>query len=648
MELLRKTNIFFKSILQLGITSVAYYLLYKIKLHIGIYKFEETKRRSGAQAVKSIQHLFGFPSPDQLLRTIEAEGKKNLLEEAEEIVHGKVRVFSGKPVELELNFHQPLDHWTVYENHSEILGKLIAPIQDIKFIWEPARFGWAYKLGYAFHLTQDARFAESFWRLFEEFETGNPAYLGPHWMNGQEVAIRLLALIWCAQIFASTQNSPQSRKEVLYHSIAAHATRIPWTLSYARAQNNNHLVVEAAALYSAGIALQQSDWKKTGWRWLNWCFQNQISGYGEYIQQSTNYHRLMLQAALWVNAILPSERKRWPTTTEQALARASHWLFSVLDPVTGQVPNLGANDGGLILPLSVCSDNNFRPTVQAAARAFLRTQLPSGIWDDLPMWLGLEAVEKTHQSDHYLMDNLHGKDSWAYLRASRFKSRLVHMDQLHLDLWWRGLNITKDAGTYRYRADAPWDNAMVTTRVHNTVTVDGRDQMTHGGRFLTLDWFPAYSKSIIDTNEKILQKSMAYHHGYRGVQHERFVTVFIDGHWLVEDQLRSQTQHTYRLHWLIPDWEWETSTRGERIELRIKSPHGWITLGLDSDPSAHELPSMVTITRAGEQIYGQNSVSPIDGWISDFYGEKSPALSIAVTVKAVQNFQFRSEFTFSN
>ena len=36
------------------------------------------------------------------------------------------------------------------------------------------------------------------------------------------------------------------------------------------------------------------------------------------------------------------------------------------------------------------------------------------------------------------------------------------MDQLHLDLWWRGLNIAQDAGTYLYNADPPWDNPLVT------------------------------------------------------------------------------------------------------------------------------------------------------------------------------------------
>ena len=96
----------------------------------------------------------------------------------------------------------------------------------------------------------------------------------------------------------------------------------------------------------------------------------------------------------------------------------------------------------------------------------------------------------------YLGDQLYGKKSWAYLRTAQFTSRPSHADQLHLDLWWRGLNIARDAGTYLYNAPAPWDNSLTTTLVHNTVTINGRDQMTRAGRFLYLDWVNAYRQSL--------------------------------------------------------------------------------------------------------------------------------------------------------
>ena len=368
---------------------------------------------------------------------------------------------------------------------------------------------------------------------------------------------------------------------LLHQSILHHASRIPPTLVYARSQNNNHLVTEAAALYTAGLFFKNSTLQKLGWKWLNWSFQNQIGGYGEYIQHSTNYHRVMLQTALWINFI---KRDVFSTKTSQAIGRSAHWLFSLLDNASGLTPNLGANDGALIFPLSSAAFDDYRPTVQAAARAFLRTSLHSGAWDEMSLWFGLKAGERVADSSAYLTENLRGQNSWAYLRASHFKSRLSHIDQLSLDLWWRGLNITQDAGTYLYNAEPPWDNPLVTTRVHNTVTVDGRDQMTRAGRFLVLDWASAHSKNLIETDESILGRVRAYHSGYGNVKHERTVTVYQDERWVVEDKLTSprRTPHVYRLHWLLPDYEWKIETRESGIGLRLKSPYGWITLSIHS------------------------------------------------------------------
>jgi hypothetical protein len=300
----------------------------------------------------------------------------------------------------------------------------------------------------------------------------------------------------------------------------------------------------------------------------------------------------------------------------------------------------------LIFPLSSSTFEDYRPTVQAAARAFLRTSLPSGAWDELALWFGLKTAARVADSSAYLTDNLRGQNSWAYLRASHFKSRLSHMDQLHLDLWWRGLNITQDAGTYLYNAPPPWDNPLVTTRVHNTVMIDGHDQMTRAGRFLVLDWANAHSKNLLETDENILGRVRAHHRGYGNVKHERTVTVYRDERWLVEDKLTSprRAPHTYRLHWLLPDWEYQLEETESAVRLRLKSPHGWIDLSIQSTFKVKR--STLSLVRAGELIRGQRDVLPYEGWGSRHYGQKSPALSLALEVTSEFNVTFTSEFVF--
>ena len=632
---LSKVFLALKVLRQLGSTQLALYALYKVGLKTGHYKRIESRRVETSYLLSD--HLFSLPDHTQLAQTLGEGGQRALLAEADEIVAGKIRMFGAGPVPLHLTGHWPLAHWTLFES-----GKIKLE-GDIKYIWEPARFGWAFVLGRAYHLTQNETYAEAFWEYFERFTDANPPNLGPHWMNGQEVAIRLMALVWADQVFEKATASSAERRARLAQSVAAHAARIPPTLVYARAQNNNHLVTEAAGLYTAGRALDNPNWRMLGWRWLNWAFRRQISVYGEYIQHSSNYHRMVLQAALWVDAIRDVD---WPSLTLQSLGRATHWLFSMLDPASGRTPNLGANDGALILPLAVTPFNDFRPTVQAASRAFLRFQMPGGTWNEMSLWLGLGAHEKAYEPSLYLADHPRGRESWAYLRASTFPSRLGHMDQLHLDLWWRGLNVAQDAGTYLYNAEPPWDNPLVTSRVHNTVTADGRDQMTRGGRFMTLDWFPAYSKSVVPTDESVLGQVVGYHKGYRGVRHERTVTVYDDERWVIADKLISKEPHTYRLHWLLPDWEWEVESRDQRIEIGLRSPHGKVVLAFQTDQQISSLYSLFSLVRAGEVIFGTRDVQPFEGWVSPTYGEKNPALSLAFEVQSGQTTQFTTEFIF--
>jgi hypothetical protein len=647
-----RLQIAIKALRQLGISQLVLYGMYKFGLKTGQYRLltETHQIQTEVDGVPlAIRNLFSLPDRVQLAELLGEEGQQLLIAEADEIVAGKFRMFGGEPVEIKLAFDEPLHHWTHYETGKFPIPDFQTPVDDIKFVWEPARFGWVFTLGRAYHLTRNEIYAEAFWRYFEQFTKANPPNLGPHWMNGQEVAIRLMALVWAGQVFETAAASSEERCARLAGSVAAHAARIPPTLVYARAQNNNHLLTEAAGLYTAGLTLpdhpRASRWRALGWRWLNRAFRRQISGYGEYIQHSTNYHRVMLDTALWVDAI---KDRDWSALTLRSLGRATHWLFSMLDPTSGRTPNLGANDGALILPLAVTSFNDFRPTVQAAARAFLRFQMPGGVWDELSMWLGLDAHEKAYEPNLYLTDRPRGRNSWANLRASAFPSRLGHMDQLHLDLWWRGLNIAQDAGTYLYNAGPPWDNPLVTAHVHNTVTVDGHDQMTRAGRFMVLDWFPAYTKSEVLTDETVLGRVVGSHEGYPGVRHERTVTVYTDERWVVEDRLISKNPHRYRLHWLLPDWKYEIDTREQRLEICLFSSLGRVVFALQTNLQLSGLYSLLSIVRAGEVVQGTRDATAFEGWISPTYGTKVPALSLAFEVQSESSIKFTTEFIFPN
>ena len=146
-----------------------------------------------------------------------------------------------------------------------------------------------------------------------------------------------------------------------------------------------------------------------------------------------------------------------------AVRRSVHWLLALMDSESGQSPNLGANDGAYLFPLTVLPFDDYRPVLHAAARLFLDYDLPHGAWDEMALWFGAQAGARKH-----VPAALRGRSTlWQKHRGRtcgrpNSASRPSHADQLHLDLWWRGLNITQDAGTYLYNADSPWDNSLTT------------------------------------------------------------------------------------------------------------------------------------------------------------------------------------------
>ncbi|MBC8334520.1 MAG: alginate lyase family protein [Anaerolineales bacterium] len=660
-----------KTIYQLGFTQVALFALYKIGLTSGYYK----RIPISNFRVSNLEYLFSLPSPDDLKKILGPEGIETLLTEADHIVDGQFRIFGSELAEIKLDFNHPLSHWVDYETGKGKIPKseyripalnLPPSTFDLKLIWEPARFGWAFTLGRAYRVSGDEKYAEAFWRHFEIFDTGNPVNMGPHWMNGQEIALRLMVFVWAAQVFFDSGESTSQRKERLAQSVVEHADRIPSTLLYARAQNNNHLTSEAAGLYTAGLALpehpQANKWRKLGIKWLNWSFENQIDDNGAYVQHSVNYQRLVLQIGLWVSALNTKDTKvhkeeektnlseplRPLCLTKRSLENlslATRWLAELTDPISGNTPNLGSNDGAYIFPLANGDFRDFRPVIRAASRVFL-TEEPFPA-DEMSLWfspfkpLNLQTYYSPNLPTFQLSTLKPSNSNWAYLRVVDGNLRLAHADQLHLDLWWRGENITLDPGTYLYNAASPWDNPFPATEYHNSVTVNGLDQMTRASRFMVLDW--AHGRIVEQSSQKIV----AEHDGYRklGVTHQRAVT-FAENTWLVEDNLISEPQlsRKYCLHWLLPDWEWALENREERIEISLIFPQGFLKLTLHASEISKQNFSLV---RAGELIKGNGDTFPTRGWYSPTYGVKIPALSLALDVTSSDTVEFISEFEFS-
>lgn len=588
--------------------------------------------------------FFNRLSPDSVsakkLRPFLESDSEHVLEDADGLLDGNFRIYGSEPVPLDL-CPPVISHWTKFRMDT-LDGR------DIKDTWEPARFSWAYTLCRAYYLTGNEKYAEKFWELTDLFIKSNPVDQGPNWISAQEAAMRIINFVFPASLLLHSPSSTEPRLELLLNSIIDHTGRIPPTLAYARAQNNNHLLVEAAGLITAGTLFSSHpagrEWLTLGWKWFHHALQNQIFDNGVYIQQSTCYHRLMLQTAVWVYQLSKINGLPFPSSSLDKLSQAVRWLAVLVDPVSGHVPNLGHNDGAYLMPLT--GDYlDYRPVIQAAGRQFLAGPVfPPGPWDEMSTWLNLSLEDSASSlvdltSTFPSINRIGNADTWAVLRAENYNGRPAHADQLHVDLWWQGTNLTLDAGTYRYNAPAPFNNSMVHTGLHNTVKVENQDQMILAGKFLWLRW--AQAETLLNVENPSQGHVAARHYGYRslGVTHRR--DLIWDGFqtWTILDEITSTHSaaclKNISLNWLFPNFPWKL----EGQKLVLLTPAGSMIVQIEPIEGEY-IHSDIRLVSAGQVISGTGVAEPYRGWFSPTYGKILPALSLSI------HFQVRPPVKF--
>jgi hypothetical protein len=398
---------------------------------------------------------------------------------------------------------------------------------DIKGLWELSRFDWLVALATcAAHGDTVALERLNDW--LADWSATNPPYRGPNWKCGQEASIRVIHLV-VAAIVLDQAEAPESGLVAL---IAAHLQRIAPTMSYAIGQQNNHGTSEAAALFVGGDLLARAGdargrrWSTFGRHWLEKLAARLIAPDGSFSQYSLNYHRVMLDTYAFAEAW--RRRRELPAFSPLMRARlgaATRWLHAFVDPASGDAPNLGANDGARLLPLTATDYRDFRPSLQLAAALWLGARAigEPGAWNFPARWLGVGRSEtllpgpRTQSFDDGGYQVLRAGSAAAILRYPRFRFRPSQADALHLDLWAGGRNLLRDAGTYSYNASNDEGAFYAGTAAHNTAQFDDRDQMPRLGRFLFGDWLEAEQVEPARDSEKGATAAAGYtdRHGAR-------------------------------------------------------------------------------------------------------------------------------------
>jgi hypothetical protein len=242
---------------------------------------------------------------------------------------------------------------------------------------------------------------------------------------------------------------------------------------------------------------------------------------------------------------------------------ATRWLEVLTDKNSGDVPNIGANDGAKLFPTFKSEYRDYRRSVQWANLEFNNRLVYVLSENDKFIFNKLGINTETANLDLPVDDiQLNGDEDGFFIYRKKsillvfkrpiFKFRPSQSDALHIDLWIDGQNILRDGGSYSYNTSFDKSNYYNGVESHNTVQFDGRNQMPRFSRFLFGSWLKEHKFNFYQSNKSIYI-STGYN-DYLGVFHQRTLT-FSEKELLIEDSVKN-FKMSAKINWRLKASEW--------------------------------------------------------------------------------------------
>lgn len=569
--------------------------------------------------------------------------RARLIGEAEAICRGEFDLLGyrgvsfGDPPDWRLDpisgRRSPLRHW------SRIRFLDREHVGDSKVVWELNRCQWSVRLGQAYRLTGDERYAACFARWTRNWLRGNPRGIGINWASSLEVALRIVSWSWALFLFSGARALSDDLKAELIEGIDAHASHVERYLSLSFSPNT-HLTGEALGLVYAGILLKGLACSRRrlerGSAILASESDRQVRADGTYFEQSACYQRYSIEIGL--HFLLLAARNGWavPPQVQECVDRMLQALLLLRAP-NGTMPAIGDSDGGWLLPLERRAPNDLRGVFATAAALFGRADYAWAAGGATPevLWLlgpcGLRELEKVVPAPPVQPASRLLPDGGYAVMASGWEPAAHHLvfdvgplgcpisgghghaDLLSILLSVFGQPCLVDAGTGVYTQDAGWRDHFRSTSAHSTVTIDRASQAEPAGPFAWRARPCARLERWLSTPAYDLAE--AEHTAYRRlpdpVVHRRRVAFVKPRYFVVLDELEGSLAHSVQLRYQFAPQAVVALERGPWLRARL--PRGGAVL-LRCFAS---VPLSVDV-RQGEQ-------HPVEGWVSPDYGRREPA-----------------------
>ncbi|MCR4030924.1 alginate lyase family protein [Flavobacterium panacis] len=506
----------------MGLRYTSYRILHEIEKRTGVLE----KRHPYFFKNPSSQSLekWRLNTPDFVIKereklTFLKSPSLSLKEKVNLIKSGSLLFFNREWIEIGKNYDWLTNPVTNYKYNNSLHWSKIQDFSaengDIKYVWEKSRFSYLLTIiRNDYHNDEDN---SSF--VFDEIENWikeNPINQGPNWKCSQEISLRIFNWCYALYFYKNSNSLTEKRWSEIQNVIYASLHHVYYHINFSRiAVRNNHAITETLFLTLSEFLFpfipETKKWAKKGRKWFEKEIKYQIYPDGTFLQFSMNYHRVLIQLFSLGLSITERHKKRFSPIVYNRAELSLNFLFQCLQDENGYLPNYGANDGALFFPLTESDYRDYRPQLNTLH------QILKGIplFDDVSEacqdfnWLSncsngkkdtqlkkKQGIINFPYGGYYLIRD---SDTFTFIRCGKHKDRPAHADNLHVDVWYKGINYLRDSGTYKYNTSNEMQQYFTGTGAHNSVTIEHKSQMLKGSRFIWFYWSQAIKAKLIET-----------------------------------------------------------------------------------------------------------------------------------------------------
>ena len=509
--------------------------------------------------------------------------------------------------------------------------------RDPKIIHELNRHQHLPRLAKAYHWTGEERYAAEAVEQLNSWIRQNPIGRGVNWQSSLELGIRVISWLWAIFLLLPSRSLTEENAEQIGDSLFAQVDHIYRHLSI-YSSPNTHLIGECVALYICGLLFgdrpRPRKWLDRAAGLLESGFQELVFSDGVYGELSSYYHCYALDFYLQALVLADQNHVAFPSAMRSGACRMVEFLMHLTRP-DGTIPLMGDDDGGRALALEQKNYRSFNDAICLASVLYARSDFRhcAGKCYEETFWL---LGEEGYAAYRNIASERPVETQWTTPRGGHHIQRTdwgpraahlvfdtgglgilngahAHADALSIQLFANGRDLLLDPGTFVYNGAADWRNFFRSTRAHNTVTIDGRDQAEIADTFR---WKTPVGSRMSGCRDEWIDYIEAEHDGYSrlpaGAIHRRRLLNIGGEYWIILDDFRGSGEHTFEFHYHLGPAVADPALESGDNQAVLWSAQAGLFLGL--------------YTRQPMQA----ALNP--AWISPLYGHKRRSAALHATV----------------